>query len=590
MAFDPDKYLAKNVDVNSSFDPDAYLEKSEGKDQSFMSKVGEGALDAAVKAGRFIDTYTGAPVRSAISAAQHTENPLSAFADQFGKDPSLAPTGKEIAQYAGVPDTSLSEVFPSLYTDDPEKAKEWLKFKKGGAADISASGAAGLGIDFAGDVTTLIPPAKAAKLAAKGVRAGSKAVKPSLSKLGSAIDDAAKGVTAKVGGSLTGLNKKAVRTYADKTDEVNKMIKESAGDVTDMSDSLRGRLQGGVRQAKDSLGAQVDEAVKKMPTDKNIDVSDILDTFVKYEKRLDPSLEKSKLKHLQDLSDDFMGFAKDGKMSYQDLHKLKRVMQERAKYAKDGTIFTNAKEVQDAAKEVAHWARRKLNKASKEYADANLKLSKIHNLEKKMNKNLLAPDKPDASLIAAGLGTNPRNAKHLKSLSELSGMDAIGEAEKLAAAREFSDAKFFPKDTTGKAAARMLGAGSVGYATGGPLGAMLSTVFTSPATLKAAINAGKISKGFVKKIAGGVGELTDDDMLRAIDKINSPQGRKNLESLRGAANISRSGAIQKYKNVAEGDPGQDSDSDEMFAQSDRLKQIKKLMPEDMRKRMFLEGN
>jgi hypothetical protein len=143
---------------------------AEQKDPGFL----DSALQTAVKVGETIDSYTGAPMRAAIGAAQDAKNPITAFTSQFGEDPNKAPTGKQIAQKAGVPNTSLSDVIPGAFTDNDQEASEWLKFKKGGAADISASGAAGLAMDIAADPTLILPVGQIAKGVGKGVELGAK--------------------------------------------------------------------------------------------------------------------------------------------------------------------------------------------------------------------------------------------------------------------------------------------------------------------------------------------------------------------------------------------------------------------------------
>jgi hypothetical protein len=62
-----------------------------------LEKIGKGALDAAVWAGKKYDSYTGAPSRAAIAAYQDGQNPLQAFSKQFGADQSKAPVGYDMA-------------------------------------------------------------------------------------------------------------------------------------------------------------------------------------------------------------------------------------------------------------------------------------------------------------------------------------------------------------------------------------------------------------------------------------------------------------------------------------------------------------
>lgn len=165
MAFDPDKYLSNDT----GFDPDAYLgsKKEELKQPSVFEQSPIDALtnfaikDIIVPTGEFIDKYTGAPTRAAVSALQEGKPALEAFGKQFGANPELAPTGKEIAARAGASTTPLSEFIPGLYS----KTGEGLPLQKGGLFDPSLAGVLGLGINIGADPTNLIgigPMAKGA--------------------------------------------------------------------------------------------------------------------------------------------------------------------------------------------------------------------------------------------------------------------------------------------------------------------------------------------------------------------------------------------------------------------------------------------
>ncbi len=180
---------AEAPDLSSLSDEelDAALAEAEGpgffdKAVDMAKGAGSAALDGVAAVGEFADRYTGAPMRAAIGTLQddvsNVKGAAQAFASQFGEEAALAPSGKQIAQKAGVPDTALSDVLPGMYTEDPEEAKDWLKFQKGGLADPTASGAAGLGIDIAADPTNVIPVGAVAKGAAKmGLEAGTEAAK-----------------------------------------------------------------------------------------------------------------------------------------------------------------------------------------------------------------------------------------------------------------------------------------------------------------------------------------------------------------------------------------------------------------------------
>jgi len=180
--FNPDKFLAefepptkkrKAVSVQpqskiEDFDPDEFLS------QETEQGIGQQALGAVAEVGRFIDSYTGAPVRKGIGVLQEdfTAIPeaIKQGAMQFGAAPELAPTGQEIVEKAGIPRTALSEVAPALFSE----TGEGLKLKKGGLLDPTASGVAGLGLDVAADLTNVIPGVAIAKGVGRGIKAGAK--------------------------------------------------------------------------------------------------------------------------------------------------------------------------------------------------------------------------------------------------------------------------------------------------------------------------------------------------------------------------------------------------------------------------------
>lgn len=133
------------------------------------------AFQAVGELGEKVDRYTGAPIRKAIGELQSGKSileSLSALRDQFGKPSNTAPTGKQIAQKAGVTDKGLSDLLPGAFN---ETGEGW-KLQKGGWADISGSGAAGLGIDLAADPVNLLPLAGLAKKAIKSTAIGAKAL------------------------------------------------------------------------------------------------------------------------------------------------------------------------------------------------------------------------------------------------------------------------------------------------------------------------------------------------------------------------------------------------------------------------------
>jgi hypothetical protein len=230
---------------------------------------GEELLSGLVSAAETVDSYTGAPVRAGIGAAQDGKGvggALSAAASQFGEDPNLAPTGKQIARRAGVSDTALSEKVPSLYSDTGE---EWTKLKRGGFLDPTASGAAGLGIDIAADITNVVPVGAIVKGAAKG---GAKLASRAVNTASDAISATGRGA-GKVGkrviqGAL-GVPEESITRYLAR----HAQLKDKVG-AREMMEELAGRLDEGLKPARAKLEA-AEEAVSRAKLSRTEDLAEL---------------------------------------------------------------------------------------------------------------------------------------------------------------------------------------------------------------------------------------------------------------------------------------------------------------------------
>lgn len=463
------------------------------------STIGRGLLGAASAAGKFVDSYTGAPARAAIGAAQDGENPFKAGWAQFGEDPEKAPTGKQIAQKAGVPDANISQYVPSLYSDT---GKEWLKFKRGGFMDPTLSGAAGLGIDVVADPTIAAGPAlKGASRGAELIGKGAKAIglgdeAAAIAKKTSGLVKGIESAPVKVGGELTGIPEKEIETYSKHTGDVDKLIEQHGGDIEGAAATATKENMGrAIQAAKQEANQTISKALESAPKDKVIDVQPILDELAKHQQRLNSVLKGDAKEEIQALANKIADFAPDGKISVQELHELKSYLQESAKssYPKGGQIFVRGKESAQAAKAAGAKAKKLFDSvAPSEAVEANSKLQKLHLIEDTMNKNLLDPNKSSAALMAAGSGTNNLAQRQLKALGDVTGKDMVLEAQKLAAAKRFAKPGLLPVDSTGKSLTRM-GVGAVGgYLMGGTPGLVIGGALTSPRAVKAGIKAKSI--------------------------------------------------------------------------------------------------
>lgn len=176
--------------------------------------------------GNFVDKYTGAPARAALGALQDGKNPLGAAWDQFGEDPSKAPSGKDIAAKAG------------LSTD---QFKTPLKGLDGTSITVSPAGVAGLAIDVAADPTNLIPGGALAKGAAKlGVKGAVKGAELGV-KGAAALTDAATGTkiaskaTEAVGEAISKITKP---TVAEDFGDFVKIAEKNGIDPTLLNDAV----------------------------------------------------------------------------------------------------------------------------------------------------------------------------------------------------------------------------------------------------------------------------------------------------------------------------------------------------------------
>lgn len=170
------------------------LELEEAEYQHQKQKSAPKQKGTAQKVLDFANKYTGAPTMSALGAAQEGKNPFKAFATQFGEDPDLAPSGKQIAQRAGISDRPLKDMsdfeYEMLLEQDPLSARDI-----GAQRDISRSGAAGFLLESAADPLNVALPA-----AGGLIKGGSKLIKgaaPGIKQFAEKMAVAATGATGK---------------------------------------------------------------------------------------------------------------------------------------------------------------------------------------------------------------------------------------------------------------------------------------------------------------------------------------------------------------------------------------------------------
>lgn len=207
----------------------------------------ESDLGFLASAARAIDSYTGAPVRKAIGTLQEGKGISSALSQgmsQFGENPDLAPSGKEIALKAGFKDEPLNKGRVSfgiakagLPMDDA------YPMNQPSAADV-----VGLGVEMGADITNVLPVGKivqgAGKIASGGAKAISNFAKP-ISKVESGIANVAKkGVLT----GLFGVPEESIKYYLAN----HPYLKDKVG-AREMMEETAGKLYAGIKPTIDKL-------------------------------------------------------------------------------------------------------------------------------------------------------------------------------------------------------------------------------------------------------------------------------------------------------------------------------------------------
>lgn len=262
MPFDPDQYISSksSKESNSGFDPDSYIaSRSEPVE-------GGGAIGAiargAVHVANTVDSYTGAPARAGVGALQDGKGiggAIGAAAEQFGEDPTLAPTSKDIRKKAGVDlgdDSILKKggVVAQAIQNSPTgriAAEVLSRFSPNDLAEFV--------IDSGADLTNLVPIAGIAKAGIKtGVntaRKGLVAAKKGTKAVEEAVSGAAANVGKRVLSGASTVDVKDIEDYVRNQDRLKDIVDTRSGAVAikDEMDAALEPLQSKVGEAKERL-------------------------------------------------------------------------------------------------------------------------------------------------------------------------------------------------------------------------------------------------------------------------------------------------------------------------------------------------
>lgn len=374
---------------------------------------------------------------------------------------------------------------------------------------------------------------------AKGLERGAKVLGPQIKvgigKVSDFMSDKNKAVFAKTASALTGESEKNIKNFVSKNAEINKIISDSGGDISSAADTMRETLSKQIQHFRQSMGQKIGDALENVSPDKNVAIKDVVSGLERMKSRINIKLDPEQSGQIDDIISKVMSLADEsGNVSLKELHQVQQFLSERAtgSYLKGGQMFVPGKVSKQAAKAGAREAKIILDKLAPEIKEANTKLFQLHKIEDNINKNLIAPGKNEAALLAAGGASSGRNRKFLESLGGILGKDVVGEAEKLSAAAAFINPSLLPKSAGGTTStSRTILGGLIGGTIAGPVGSAIGAALTSPMALKHAINAGVVSKQVLDKVVGKSVEMTERGLSEAIRLVNTPQGLSAISRL-----------------------------------------------------------
>ncbi len=302
----------------------------------------------------------------------------------------------------------------------------------------------------------------------------------------------------------TGISEKDIQTFAQRADEIEDLARRSGGQVSEAADLVRADVTKQIQTTRQSLNNKISDVLKDPAADAIIDGREILkslDDKIGSVNRVSAKFKKGELDELKNVRDLVKeSLDETGAINVRDLFSLKEGLQGMAKPSyKEGKMFMPGDMASKASATAAKEARRILNRAAPEIAEANNQLSMLHSIEDKINKNLITPGKSESALLAAGSGGNQRNVKNLQMIDQITGGNSLKQAENLSALESFGNPRWTPMSSGGTTStSRTLIGGGVGAVLGGPVGTVAGAAATSPAVLKLELQLQRLATAFGK--------------------------------------------------------------------------------------------
>lgn len=359
------------------------------------------------------------------------------------------------------------------------------------------------------------PKSRAEQYQRLGDAAKSGALEQALGEGAAGIVKAVPDMLANAGSKLSGISKMSIKTYAKAADKVETLINQYGPELAGAADDIKQGFHDAIQGAKSALSDQI-SATLKNAKDRGLTVSvepvlKALDDMVGTASEAMKKMKPEEIAELKKLREKIASVANpNGMAKLTDIHELKGLLQEEAAgayasisggvpQAGKGSFF------EKGAKSAARAARNVVDAAAPEVTEANKQLQKFYDLADELSPSILNKKAADSSLVQGGRGLNAKAMGDLQKLGNLTGVDALGQAQALAAAKDFANP------------------------------AMLKNYTQSPAGVKMLIDAGRFTAPVIKALGGP----------EAMSQLaNTPYGKAYLGQL--AEKIAAGSGVDKF--------------------------------------------
>ncbi len=249
---------------------------------------------------------------------------------------------------------------------------------------------------------------------------------------------------------LTGAPEQDVNTLLQKPDKIGGLIKETKGLVSDNIDQVRKEATEGLRNYKQNVNKQIGDILEKSSPDQKIDATPILDSLRAERAKLDPDLNQEGVGEINSIIDRVSKkINSDGKsINVKDANALRGYLGElssgvQPRPSGERAFFQAQDPGARAAKAGSAAARGILEENAPEVTDQLSKLRELRELSKS-SPGLIKDKANNAGFLRAGRGADDRNIATLAKIDELTGGNALEQAQELSATKTFGDTKLNP--------------------------------------------------------------------------------------------------------------------------------------------------